>query len=168
MLIILGGLPGTGKSTIAKELAKRLNAVYLRVDSIEQAIKDFNHNNNLMGPEGYVISYAIAQDNLCLGNHDIADSVNPIELTRYEWRQVAIESLCPFVEIEIFCSDAKEHRQRVESRESEISGLILPTWEEVKNRDYENWKTKSLTIDTAEYSAVESVQLILNSCKQFL
>jgi predicted kinase len=35
MLIIFGGLPGTGKTTISKEVAKRLKAVYLRVDTIE-------------------------------------------------------------------------------------------------------------------------------------
>lgn len=39
MLIIFGGLPGTGKTTISKEVAKRLKAVYLRMDTIEQTFK---------------------------------------------------------------------------------------------------------------------------------
>lgn len=38
MLIILGGLPGSGKSTVAQALARRIGACYLRVDTIEQAI----------------------------------------------------------------------------------------------------------------------------------
>lgn len=38
MLLIFGGLPGTGKSTIARLLAARLGAVWLRIDSIEQAL----------------------------------------------------------------------------------------------------------------------------------
>ena len=37
-LLIFGGLPGTGKSTIARLLAARLGAVWLRIDSIEQAL----------------------------------------------------------------------------------------------------------------------------------
>jgi adenylylsulfate kinase-like enzyme len=41
MLIILGGLPGTGKTVIARELARQLGAIYLRIDSIEQVIRDF-------------------------------------------------------------------------------------------------------------------------------
>jgi len=40
MLVILGGLPGSGKTTLAKELAKHLKAVHVRIDSIEQAIKE--------------------------------------------------------------------------------------------------------------------------------
>jgi predicted kinase len=39
MLIIFSGLPGSGKSTVAKIVAKRLGAVYLRVDTVEQAIR---------------------------------------------------------------------------------------------------------------------------------
>ena len=42
MLIIFGGLPGSGKSTIARALALRLGAVYLRIDTIEQAIRPLN------------------------------------------------------------------------------------------------------------------------------
>ncbi|CAM3662066.1 AAA family ATPase [Legionella longbeachae] len=34
MLVIFGGLPGTGKSSIARELAKHLKAVYLRIDTV--------------------------------------------------------------------------------------------------------------------------------------
>ncbi len=40
MLIIFGGLPATGKTTIAKELARQIGATYLRIDTIEQAIRD--------------------------------------------------------------------------------------------------------------------------------
>ena len=36
----LGGLPGVGKTTIARELARQIGAVHVRIDSIEQAIRD--------------------------------------------------------------------------------------------------------------------------------
>ena len=38
MLIIFGGLPATGKTTIARDLARQLGATYLRIDTIEHAI----------------------------------------------------------------------------------------------------------------------------------
>jgi predicted kinase len=37
MLFALSGLPGTSKTTIARLLARRLCAVHVRVDTIEQA-----------------------------------------------------------------------------------------------------------------------------------
>ena len=40
MLIVIGGLPGVGKTTIARELARQTAAVHIRIDSIEQAIRD--------------------------------------------------------------------------------------------------------------------------------
>lgn len=38
VLVVIGGLPGVGKSTIATALAKEAATPYLRVDRIEQAI----------------------------------------------------------------------------------------------------------------------------------
>lgn len=52
MLIIFGGLPGVGKTTIAKALAKLMHAVYLRVDTVEQVLK---REAKLEGPEGYMV-----------------------------------------------------------------------------------------------------------------
>ncbi len=92
MLIIFGGLPGTGKSTIARLLAPRLNAVWVRIDSIEQSlIRSEKITMSDMGPAGYLVGYAIAADNLKLANNVIADSVNPLAITRQAWRDVAFK-----------------------------------------------------------------------------
>jgi AAA domain len=37
-LIAMAGLPGTGKSSIARHLARRTGAIWLRIDSMDQAI----------------------------------------------------------------------------------------------------------------------------------
>jgi predicted kinase len=109
MLIIFGGLPGTGKTTISKEVSKRIKAVYLRVDTIEQTLKNLEGypDSLVIGSEAYLISYAIAKENLALGLDVIADSVNPIAITRHDWRQVAKEANTSFVEIEFICSDKR-------------------------------------------------------------
>lgn len=60
MLIIFSGLPGSGKSTIAQALAKQLNALYLRIDTIEQAIRKADEDNYEMGPAGYFVAYSLA------------------------------------------------------------------------------------------------------------
>ena len=121
MLIIFGGLPGTGKTTIARELACQLGATYVRIDSIEQAIRDSPMVSQPLNDTGYRIAYAIAEDNLRLGRTVIADSVNPVQLTRDAWIGVADRAHVGAAEVEVICSDSQQHRQRVETRPADIS-----------------------------------------------
>ena len=79
MLIVLSGLPGVGKTTLARELASALGAVHVRIDSIEQALRAAGWE---VEGEGYDVAYAVAGDNLRLGRTVIADCVNPWPLTR--------------------------------------------------------------------------------------
>lgn len=160
MLVIFGGLPGTGKSTIAKALARALGATYLRIDTIEQAIRAASGRE--VEAEGYVAAYALAADNLSIGRIVIADSVNPIAITRAAWRAVAHKAHVPALEVEVFCSDPVEHRRRVESRISDIPGLTQPTWQQVQDRDYEDWGTGPLRFDTSKLSADQIVATLLD------
>jgi predicted kinase len=158
MLIVLSGQPGAGKTTIARELARELAAVYLRIDSIEQAIRG---SERPVEGEGYDVAYAIAEDNLRLGSVVVADCVNPWPLTRDEWRAVAERTGVPVLELEIVCSDAQEHRRRVETRVADITGHKLPTWQEVVERDYRPWDSQRILIDTARLNVEQSVRTIL-------
>lgn len=127
MLFIFSGLPGSGKSTVAKILSERLRAVYLRVDTVEQAIRSVSEHSQKIGPEGYFVLYELARENLKLGSNVVTDSVNDINLVRDAFRNIAISLNVPFLEIEILCSDKKQHRYRVENRRSDILGLTPQT-----------------------------------------
>ncbi len=96
-----------------------------------------------------------------LGISVIADSCNPIELTRSEWIKVAIESKASFANIEIVCSDISEHRMRVENRKSSIEGHKIPTWDDVEIREYHSWVNERLVIDTAGKTVNKCVQELL-------
>jgi predicted kinase len=159
VLYIFGGLPGTGKTTLAQHLARARRAVHLRIDTIEQALRDARTSVN--GPEGYLVAYKVAADNLRLGLAVVADSVNPLAITRAAWRDVATGTGAPFVEIEVVCSNEAEHRRRVEARTADIAGLRLPTWDDVVHREYEPWENTHLVIDTATVTVEESVAAIL-------
>lgn len=148
MLIIFGGLPGSGKTTLARALAGRLAAVHLRVDTIEHVLMAAGATGDEIGPAGYDIAGAVAVDNLRLGHVVIADSVNPWPVTREAWRAVAAQASVAAVEVETVCSDSDEHRRRVETRTSDIAGFALPTWDEVEARDYRPWPEADLSIDT--------------------
>jgi predicted kinase len=160
MLIILGGLPGTGKTTIARELARQLGAVHVRIDSIEEAILASGVLDSPINDAGYRAGNAVAADNLHVGRIVIADSVNPVALSRDAWLEVAKHAQVPAVEIELTCSDAKEHRRRVETRVSDIARSRSLTWQDVVSRDYHPWNRAHLVIDTASRTVEQVVTII--------
>lgn len=162
MLIIFGGLPGSGKSTVAQMLARQIGACYLRVDTVEQTIRTSAPLAEGMdvGPRGYVTLYRLATDNLRLGHTVIADSVNPLPVTRNAFRDVAAESESKFIEVEIVCSDAAVHRYRAETRSPSVVGLSPPSWAAIQNKHYEAW-TPDLRVDTSLLSVEQSVAEIV-------
>jgi predicted kinase len=159
-LVILSGLPGVGKTTIARALGVALAAVHVRVDSIEQALR----NAGLTVDEhGYRVAYAIAEDNLRLGRIVIADCVNPWPLTRRAWHAVADRAAAHAVSVELICSDVGEHKRRVESRLPDIPHHRVPTWSEVMAHDYRPWDSDRLVIDTARVNVPQCVQAIVSA-----
>ena len=72
-----------------------------------------------------MVGYAVAQDNLRLGRTVVADCVNPWPLTREAWRAVAQRAQGQSLDVEITCSDAGEHRRRVESRLADAANVSV-------------------------------------------
>jgi predicted kinase len=154
-LHIFSGLPGVGKTTLARHLAQELGAAYVRIDTIEQALRDLFAREEIED-EGYRLAYRIAQDNLRLGIPVVADACNAIEVTRAQWEQVAQKSGSRCVHIEVCCSDKAEHRRRIETRRSDLPGLVLPSWADVERREYHPWTRPRIVIDTAGKTTAES------------
>lgn len=161
LLIVLAGLPGTGKSTIARGLAGRIGALWLRIDSIEQAILESGIVPGSLDDAGYRAAYAVAADNLRLGRDVVADSVNDCAITRDAWRAAGLGAGARVVELELLCSDPAEHRRRVETRPTEVPGLVPPDWAAVMGRDYEPWTRPPRRIDTAGRSVEDCIGEIL-------
>lgn len=160
ILYIFGGLPASGKTTLARRLAGHLAAVHLRVDTIEHAIREAG--GAVHGGEGYMVAYGLARDNLALGLSVVADTVNPWPLTRAAWRGVALNAGIRYAEIEVICSDPAEHRRRVETRTADIEDFKLPTWHDVVTRDYRPWDSPHILVDTAGQTADESFAALLS------
>ena len=159
-LITFTGLPGTGKSTLARELALVIEAVYLRVDSVEEARKASALKPQDVMDAGYRALWAIAADNLDLGLEVVGDSVNPLVITRNGWRHVAHRTGALMCSVEVVCSDRAEHRDRVESRR--ISQGKGPTWADVEARLFEPMTTPRLTVDTAGRTSDDALAELLD------
>ncbi|TYC66091.1 AAA family ATPase [Stappia sp. BW2] len=162
-LISLSGLPGVGKSTIAKTLCRSLPAVLLRVVSVETALK--RSALKLHAPEdaGYLALAAIAVGNLELGHKLVTDTVNPVAASRQMWANTAQSAGAALLNVEIVCLDEREHRNRVENRISEIDGLLPPRWSEVQNHAYEPWTEHRLQLDSFALTVDQSVDTILEA-----
>lgn len=163
LLVMLCGLPATGKSTVARELIDRDGELaYLRIDSIEQAMRDSGE----MGPRGveasgYLVGHAVAADLLRSCGRVLVECVNPFRLTRDAWRDVARTECAPILEVELSCSDRSAHRRRVEGRVVDVRGLEPPDWQAVRDREYEPWDGADLRIDTSRVAPGDAADLIL-------
>lgn len=161
MLIAFAGLPGTGKTTIARLLAERLGAVHLRIDSIEQALVAGGVGD--VGATGYLVAYGVAADNLRHGLCVVADCVNPVAASRQQWAAVAAEAGHGCLMVHVVCSDAAEHRRRLATRTSDIAGLVLPSWEAVSVLRFDPVPHGALVIDTAKVGPGDAADLVLHA-----
>jgi predicted kinase len=157
VLVIMSGLPATGKSVIARALAQETGAVHLRIDVIEQAVVRAGAGTHPLGPVGYSIACPLAEDFLRQGLSVVADSVNPLAITRQAWRDVASAAAVDHLEVEVLCSDPAEHERRATHRAADIPGLVLPSWSDISGREYEPWDREHLVLDTARLSIAECV-----------
>jgi predicted kinase len=161
MLIIFSGLPGVGKTTVARIVAEQTKAAYLRIDTIEQTLRAATGSSGPIGPEGYLIAYRVAADNLALGHSVVADCVNAFEVSRAAWRNVAQEHAQSTLFVHLVCSDLKQHRRRVEERTADLPSHVLPSWSAVNALPFAPLPPDALVVDTSQLSASEAAAEVI-------
>ncbi|MCL2795829.1 MAG: ATP-binding protein [Microbacteriaceae bacterium] len=158
MLIAMAGLPGSGKSSVARELARMLPAVHLAVDDLEDAMLRAGLPNSYeVGLSAYLAAEAAAEANLALGASVIVDAVNDHPYARAQWERLAQRADVELVFIEVTCSDEALHRLRLERRERGYRALREPTWESLLPRRQAllDWGGERIAVDTANANPYE-------------
>ena len=168
LLIEFGGLPGTGKSTLAGRLATDTKAVWLRIDEIEAAMRRNALTAEQTGIAAYSVAHDVAANHLRRGLTVIADAVNPVAEARDGWRALAVAVGAEHVVIETVCSDGAEHRRRVETRVSDLPGWVYPTWAQVHRMmgEYQPRTGDRLVLDTTRPVDVSYQELTAHLASQ--
>ncbi|MDP1788707.1 MAG: AAA family ATPase, partial [Rhodoglobus sp.] len=90
MLIVMAGLPGTGKSTIGQVVASRLGIPVVSVDLIETAIlKAGIDADQPTGLAAYLVAEALTERLLSVGGSAMVDAVNAVTPAREQWVSLA-------------------------------------------------------------------------------
>jgi predicted kinase len=163
-LIVVAGLPGSGKSTVAEALSGALSLPVFSIDPIEAAMWRGGLAKAETGIAAYEVAIALAGEHLRLGHSVIVDAVNPVEAPRAAWQDLAATHRADLRIIECVCSDETVHRQRVEARVRNIAGMPEVTWARVLQRraEYEPWTDPRLTLDTSAQSAEQLLVAAVN------
>jgi predicted kinase len=131
--------------------------VHLRVDTLEQGLMRGGLQLEHLAAQGYGAAYAVAADQLAVGLTVVTDMVNGVEEARHAWAQVAEQADARLLRVLVECSDADEHRRRVETRTADIEGHRLPDWHQASTRELAPWPEAEVRVDTATDSLEEAV-----------
>ncbi len=121
-----------GEEDRAPSLANRLEYALVRVLCFALLSTDLRGAARVGSALGRILGAVdvrhrrVAEDNLRLGHTVIADSVNPVPVTRNAWVDVANRAGVGFAEIEIICSDPQDHRRVAEDNLRRAYGGALP------------------------------------------
>jgi predicted kinase len=152
VLVVVSGLPGTGKSTLARGIALARRIPVLSVDPMESALLEAGLTQSFeTGLAAYLVVVAAADAVLAAGIDVVVDSVSAVEPAREMWRRLATRHGTPLRVITCAIADEAVARPRLAARERDLA-LPEPTWDDVRRRagEWTPWPEPSLALDSLE------------------
>ena len=120
----MSGIPGTGKSMLARHICQITNAVLLDSDVIKSSILDSFEDDidfRFAGKVAYEMIFSLADSNLAIGNSVVIDSPCGYEIIIEKGTALTKKYNIPYKFIECYLDDLSELNRRRTTRE------ILPS-----------------------------------------
>jgi predicted kinase len=171
MLIVMAGLPAAGKSTIAEVVGNRMGVPVISVDPIESAILSAGIDaDQPTGLAAYLVAEAFADAVIGGGGSIIVDAVNAVNPAREQWVRLAERQKAEIRFIEIVCSDAEVHGERLAARAARLAEEAHPGAFAVEQSldEWEDWSGPSGAIARCTLDSVEPLGVNVERALAFL
>ncbi len=136
-LVVMTGVPGTGKSAVADALGHALGAPVYAVDQLEAALNrvDITREHD-SSRAAYELCATLAEAQLLAGRPAIVDAMHAERAQRDRLRELGARLGVPVAVIATRCSDRALHRERLDARQRElVDGFLYDaTWAKVEPR----------------------------------
>ncbi|MFN8623470.1 MAG: ATP-binding protein [Chloroflexota bacterium] len=163
ILLVVSGLPGSGKSTVASAVVGRWPAVLLSVDPIESAMAEAGLPAGFeRGLAAYLVARRVGEEALRAGLDVVIDAVSSVEPARSMWRDLAAATDAD-LRVVMCAVDDVVLRERLARRDRGLAAGE-PSWADVEARraEWTPWPEPHLALDTAAPVAA-CVEAVLGS-----
>ena len=135
-LILIMGVAGSGKTTLAREILRRIGAVYLDNNHVADAFFPETRTGRryeTLRPRLYRALYTVAEENLRVGNSVLLDVPHVKEIQDPEWRRfikrLAARTKSQLIIIRCLCSE-RVLQLRIRSRGEKRDRQKLSGWKQ--------------------------------------
>ncbi len=164
LLMVFTGLPGCGKTTLARQVARSLRIPLFSKDRFQSALVQ-----QQLAPRataaGYLLILDQTDEQLGLGVSCIVDAVFPMAGFRQRLDEITAHHGANLMVVHCLCSDETIWRERMKDREQYHEHWTPVGWEEVERlrKVYEPWpaSTPTLRIDSIN-NPVDNLSMILS------
>jgi predicted kinase len=166
-LILFSGLPGSGKTTLARRLAQQLHIPVLAKDRIQAALRAHGLAGRATA-DGYHLMLELADEQLALGISVILEAVFPLAGFRVSAQELAQRHSAGFRAIYCYCSDEGVWQKRMQVRQPLVPHWTPVGWDDVERlrASFQPWDPQEALFIDSLNDLEENLALVLKWVQQ--